>query len=216
MLTKIGDKIPKEPAPRTSLTHPLQIAVAAGGRFRGALGVTFAPGKRDSTSLPAPWLRDLSKDLDAVVAWNARVVVTLIEPHEFELPGIPTIGEEVRQRGMDWLHLPIRDVRIPDGRSEVSWSMYSAALRARLRTGDNVLFHCRGGLGRPGMIAARPLVEEGVDPETAIAAVRAARPGAIETQAQEGWVRMGAARGRRRISQHSPTSWLSSTPFSLT
>jgi protein-tyrosine phosphatase len=66
-----------------------------------------------------------------------------------------------------------------------------------LRSGGNVLVHCRGGLGRAGMIAARLLVEEGVPPETAMTAVRAARPRAIETPAQERWVRRSPERKQR-------------------
>jgi hypothetical protein len=61
-------------------------------------------------------LRDLATELDLIVAWKAHTVVTLIEPHEFELLGIPGLGEEIRRRGLHWLHLPTRDVSIPDGR----------------------------------------------------------------------------------------------------
>jgi ADP-ribosyl-[dinitrogen reductase] hydrolase len=43
---------------------------------------------------------------------------------------------------------------------------------------------CRGGLGRAGTIAARLLVELGMDPATAIASVHAVRPRAIETSNQ--------------------------------
>ena len=65
-------------------------------------------------------------------------------------------------------------------------------VKKRLDAGENILVHCRGGLGRAGMIAARLLVETGgVEPEVAIERVRAVRPGAIETGAQERWVRTG-------------------------
>ena len=57
-------------------------------------------------------------------------------------------------------------------------------------------FHCKGGLGRAGMVAARLLVESGYTPEDAIERVRAARPGAIETQAQERYV---LAQGSRDV-----------------
>jgi ADP-ribosyl-[dinitrogen reductase] hydrolase len=49
--------------------------------------------------------------------------------------------------------------------------------------------HCRGGLGRAGLVAALLLIETGLEAEAAIRAVRAARPGAIETAAQERYVR---------------------------
>ena len=171
----------------------MQIAVVGGSPFLGALGLTFAPGKTDPHSWPSPWRRDLSTDLDVIFALKARVVVTFLERHEFELLRIPKLGEEIRRRGLEWLHLPIRDVSVPDEIFEKAWPGHSFALRSMLRAGDHVLCHCRGGLGRAGMIAARLLVDEGVAPEAAIAAVRAARPGAIETRAQEDWVRKGAS-----------------------
>jgi len=49
--------------------------------------------------------------------------------------------------------------------------------------------HCRGGLGRSGMIAARMLVELGTPADEAIARVRSARPGAVETSEQVAYVR---------------------------
>jgi protein-tyrosine phosphatase len=48
-----------------------------------------------------------------------------------------------------------------------------------------VVVHCWGGLGRSGTIAAACLVARGAGAEEAIAAVRAARPGAVQTAAQE-------------------------------
>ena len=130
-----------------------------------------------------------------VAGWKPRTVVTLIESHEFEWLKIPTLGDEIRRRGMDWLHLPIRDVSIPDAKLEAAWPAHSTKLRAQLDTGENILIHCRGGLGRAGMIAARLLVEMGDNPEMAMVRVRMARPGAIETPGQEDWVRTGPRSG---------------------
>ena len=58
----------------------------------------------------------------------------------------------------------------------------------QLRQGGAVVVHCRGGLGRAGMVAAMLLVMTGEDPRRAIERVRAVRPGAIETPAQEAYV----------------------------
>ena len=63
------------------------------------------------------------------------------------------------------------------------------ALLARLRDGESIVLHCKGGLGRTGMVAARLLVELGCTPEEAIVAVRQARSGTIETREQEAYVR---------------------------
>lgn len=56
------------------------------------------------------------------------------------------------------------------------------------RAGRHVVFHCRGGLGRAGTFAACALVVSGRTAEQAIAETRAARPGAIETDAQAAFV----------------------------
>jgi protein-tyrosine phosphatase len=101
------------------------------------------------------------------------------------------LGSEIERRGMEWVHMPIPDVSTPGTAFEAKWPEVSRSLRSRLDAGENILVHCRGGLGRAGMIAARLLVETGVEPEVAIERVRAVRPGAIETGAQERWVRMG-------------------------
>jgi ADP-ribosyl-[dinitrogen reductase] hydrolase len=98
---------------------------------------------------------------------------------------VSRLGEEVRARHMDWLHLPIRDVSVPDAAFEANWEHAGEAIRARLRAGFDVLVHCKGGLGRAGTIAARLLAELGWDADEAIFAVRAVRHGAIETLAQQ-------------------------------
>ena len=54
--------------------------------------------------------------------------------------------------------------------------------------GESVVVHCRGGLGRTGLIAVRLLVELGESPVSALVRVRAARPGAVETVEQEKYV----------------------------
>ena len=48
-----------------------------------------------------------------------------------------------------------------------------------------MVVHCLAGLGRSGTVAARLLIELGHDPDEAIRRVRLARPGAIQSAAQE-------------------------------
>jgi protein-tyrosine phosphatase len=142
------------------------------------------------------WDRDLAIDLDAIRGWGATAVVTLLEPHEMKLLKVERLGEEVLSRHMEWFHLPIVDVSIPDARFEKEWRSAGERLRSLLRSGRDVLVHCRGGLGRAGTIGARLLVELGMDATTAIARVRGARAGAIQTRDQEKFVLgVGALRG---------------------
>jgi len=175
-------------AKKTSVTHPIQIAAASAGRGFGRIGITFCPGKYDPNAMTGAWDRNLDADLDAIRSWGATAVVTLLEDHELADLRVPQLGEQVARRGMLWFHLPIADASIPDQNFERAWKPAGEKLRSLLRNGSDVLVHCRGGLGRAGTIAARLLVELGVEPATAIATVREVRKGAIETPDQERFV----------------------------
>lgn len=186
----------------TNANHDsLRIAEIEVGRHGGRLGITIAPGKRQPHGFSGPHERDLGVDLDAVAAWDAAAVVTLMEAHELARVGIAEIGTEVRRRHMEWHHVPIVDVSVPDAAFEAAWPALSARLRSLLARGARVLVHCRGGLGRSGMLVARLLAEDGMDARAAIDAVRTVRPGAIETPAQERWVARGAV-----VPPHRPST----------
>ena len=173
---------------RTSLTHPLQIAVAHVGPGLGRIGITFCPGKVQPTSATGAWSRDLAVDVEAIADWGAAAVLTLVEAHELKTLKVSGLGDAVERLSMDWIHAPIPDVSTPDAAFEAAWVGIGEGLRDRLRVGFNIVVHCKGGLGRAGMIAARLMVELGVDPAKAIAEVRRVRPGATETAAQEAHV----------------------------
>ena len=174
---------------RTSISHPLRIDIESVPGSKGLIGMTLCPGRRDSLSVEGPWARDLATDLAAIVAWEPFLVITLVEEFEFAMLGASEFPETLLRSGLRWKHLPIRDAGIPDVAFEQLWLATGAEARSALRADGRVLLHCRAGLGRTGTIAARLLVELGSSPESAIAMVRNARPGAIETRAQERHVR---------------------------
>jgi len=151
---------------------------------RGVLGITHCPGKCDSSAGP----RDLGQDLSAIRAWGATVLVTLIEEHEFALLRVDRLGEMAEAEGLEWHHLPIPDMDVPDWHFGRRWLYSGLRLRQLLRRGGKVVLHCRAGLGRAGTIAAHLLVELGVPSPEAISQVRRVRPGAIQNAAQEAHV----------------------------
>jgi protein-tyrosine phosphatase len=179
------EKLAAMNAPRTSESSPLQIAEVRTGPCTGIIGMTICPGKTDAARR---WKRDIGMDLDDIKAWGASIVVTLIEDHEFRLLAVEDMERQVQNHAMKWLHLPITDVSVPDQRFDDAWKTAGTEIHRLLNVGERILVHCRGGLGRTGLVAALILVERGVQPKEALRQIRAARPHAIETREQEAYV----------------------------
>lgn len=181
---------------RTSETHPLFINALAVGP--GRIGLTICPGKKGASVFGTAWNRDLDTDLEAIHAWGAQVVVTLVETEELEMLGAAGLGEAVQNRGMAWVHFPVRDLNVPADDGLQRWRKISPRLHRILDQGGNVLIHCRGGLGRAGTLGALLLIERGDTAEDAISRIRDVRPGAIETTIQERFLRERASLPDRR------------------
>lgn len=176
---------------RTSATDPIRVDWIAGLDGAGAVGLTFAPGKRAVGAYSGiRWERDLDADLERLRhVEGADVLVTLMEPHELAHHGIATLPDRARAHGLMWRTLPIRDGSVPSS----GWAL--AALLAQLRAaGDQrVVVHCLGGLGRAGLVVGCHLVGLGWRPDRALAALRAARgPNCPEMRAQVAYIQAWA------------------------
>jgi ADP-ribosyl-[dinitrogen reductase] hydrolase len=136
--------------------------------------------------LPAP---TGSPDVHArqLAAVGAAVLVSLVEPGEAARLGLDLgrLARACAAHGTAFRHAPIADLAVPGADFEAAWADLGPRLAGELRHGRRLAIHCRAGLGRSGTVAARLLIELGLDPEQAVARVRVARPGAIETPAQE-------------------------------
>ncbi len=103
-------------------------------------------------------------------------------------PALPDLQAACAAQGMQHIYLPIVDCDIPDAQWERRWESHGPVLHTLLQSGQNIVFHCRGGRGRAGLAVTRMLIELGEKPALAMARVRAVRPGAIETRAQEDYL----------------------------
>jgi protein-tyrosine phosphatase len=164
------------------LTGPLTIdtiTMPSGGR----IGLTHAPGRTGRDARGRDWRRSLNDDLATIEEQGVGLMISLIETDEFNLLGVPGLAEAAEARRFDWKHFPIADMAAPikDDRLRVLLDDVDAVLAQ----GGFVLFHCAAGLGRTGAMAAFVLIDRlGFSAEDAIALVRSARPGTIESDAQ--------------------------------
>ncbi len=160
----------------------------------GRIGLCRLPGRSGA----------LQADVSQIVAWRPAFVVSLTEAVEMEELGASGLERLLADAGLAWRHFPIEDYGVPASAAEERWSALSAELHSALDAGQSVLVHCRGGLGRSGMAAARLIAERGTRAEGAIARVRAQRPGAVETDVQAAWVGLGVRRSPRPASADRP------------
>lgn len=146
-------------------------------RPRGRIGISRLPGLKGN----------FNRDLQTIFQWHPSTVVSMTELHEMREAKADGLGEALKLHNVSWLHLPLRDYGGLAGVNAKSWDENSAQLHSELNIGEGILVHCSGGHGRSGMIALRLLVERGVDPYVALKLLRAAKPGAVETEDQLSW-----------------------------
>lgn len=173
---------------RTSISHPVSVDwvlqnVSPSG---GWLGITFAPGKKASSTLGKPWSRDLELDLARLKGlYGVDALISLVEDKELDLLEIPDLIKAAASYRIPVFRFPIVDMSIPKIEDALRAVDITLALA---KAGSRVVFHCRGGLGRAGTLMACTLVSLGEHPQKAIEQTRHHREGAIENQAQEDFV----------------------------
>ena len=114
-------------------------------------------------------------------------VVSLLPDHEVR--SLDVLGEpaHLARLGIDFLSCPITDYAVPDDLATIA--RLGDDVVARLTAGQRVVVHCRGGIGRSGLVACAVLVRVGATARTAFALASAARgvPGP-ETAEQRAFV----------------------------
>ena len=89
------------------------------------------------------------------------------------------------------VHVPVPDFTAP---TPDQLRCGVEAIQQALAANQRVAVHCAAGLGRTGTLLACYLVSTGMDPSAAIARIRSARPGSVETPEQEAAVSAFATR----------------------
>lgn len=140
----------------------------------GTLAISPMPGR--TRHYYTDWLK--------LAEWNPALVITMTQQAEMDRKGAGTLGRDLQNAGIDWLHLPVQDFSVP---YNLEWDVVARKVIDRLEAGQRVLVHCFGGCGRSGMIILRLMIAAGEAPDAALERLRRARPCAIETDDQMAW-----------------------------
>jgi protein-tyrosine phosphatase len=153
--------------------------------------MTFAPGMW-AGGVRGRWERDLAADMRALEEKHkVNVLVSLMEKHEYRGYRIPELLEQNRFGNIEILRFAIEDMGVPQEAESEKFETFVEDVAQRLERGQNVVVHCRGGLGRTGTLAACVLVALGDHTaDEAKATVREARKGTVQTREQEDLVRL--------------------------
>jgi protein-tyrosine phosphatase len=167
---------------------PIRVDWIETALWPGHLGLTLAPGKKSlSADGETRHDRDLETDLTRLRQhYGAQVLVSLLEPEEAVSVGLDQYDAQAEDLGLDVLHHPVPDVEAPQ--DAAAFSEFTDEVMNRLLNGETVVAHCLGGLGRAGTLAACLLVQAGMTPQQGLELVRAARPGAVQSRAQERFI----------------------------
>ncbi|MDO6544651.1 phosphatase domain-containing putative toxin [Photobacterium sanguinicancri] len=152
-------------------THPFWALPLANS---GKLLLTPCPGTKEA---------DLASSIADLKAEGATVVLTALEMNDLPNDGVQALADACKDAGLAWFHLPIEDDCAPADAFDVNWTAANQAAQRALDNGEAVVAHCKGGSGRTGLIAARIMLDRGVDVKTAVAQIQALRPGAFTRQA---------------------------------
>lgn len=174
---------------RTSASHPLRVDWLP-VTWPGKVGLTFAPGKKQPTPMSGDaWDRDLVADVRRLVSeFGTRHLVCLLEDRELRELQIVGLEAEARQSGISFHRFPVADGTVP--RDPRAFAQLVSDIRGWSAAGENVVIHCKGGLGRAGTAGGCVLRMAGFDGDEALATLHQARgPSCPETPAQRDFIR---------------------------
>lgn len=149
--------------------------LAVGG---GEIAITPIPGR--TRHYYTDWLR--------LMDWRPDLVVSMTSQAELDRKGAGSLGTDLANEGIAWLHHPVPDFGVPE---HLDWPKVRDQALAVLARKGRVLVHCFGGCGRSGMLVLRLMIAAGETPDTALTRLRRVRPCAVETDQQMAWARQG-------------------------
>lgn len=138
-----------------------------GGAVLGNLLLSSCPGKKvrldERAQGKSPICRDLRLDFDRIKQMGVRAIVCCLDDEELSVLGAPCerYQEEAQSLGFDLICMPIAEGFAPLDMVRIDMIMSMLILNYTLR-GTSILVHCRGGVGRAGLVACVWLLKMGL------------------------------------------------------
>ncbi len=149
------------------------------------------PGRIGIATRPrgGEWLKD-----DMLFLHNAgtNLLISMLTPEESYELQLEMEEELCQKEGMNYQSVPIPDRGVPSTRKNVAeLALQWAKL---LKSGTNIVVHCRQGIGRSAVMVALVLVTCGMKVDLAFQAIAKARGRSVpDTEEQRAWVEQYAA-----------------------
>jgi protein-tyrosine phosphatase len=146
------------------------------------------PGKAKLGIMAKPRGGDwLDAEIESVSSQRFQIVVSLLEDSEVKQFELDQEAEACSKKGLEFVHLPIRDMTAPPLSKEVLDTLGS--LRQKWGAGKAVVVHCKMAYGRAPTIAAALMISEGCSVEEAVHKLSQARGTPVpETNEQRSWL----------------------------
>ena len=104
----------------------------------------------------------IEEDIKQTAKLKISSFLSLLEDHEIEFLKLERIHLFLSEINIVYYRYPISDFSVPKKENIRTLDAILSNLMNRLIVGDNVLIHCKAGLGRSGMISALILKKFGM------------------------------------------------------
>ena len=172
---------------------PLKISIICQNDKGGKLGLSQAPGKNLKQGRNGvTYSRSIFADIANFKSRGMSMMVCLLSDSELRSLGVNPRSYHIacNQNSVKLVQYPIVEMSIPNSLQEFEFQVVQKILE-EMQEGGTVVVHCRGGIGRSGLVAACTLLHFGVaTAQKAIQWVRTKRSrNSVESSRQEDFVK---------------------------
>jgi len=133
--------------------------------------------------------KNLEEDIINFSNQKVTVLVSLLTREEsFDL-GLQKEKQLCEKHAIDFVSFPIIDRSVPTEKQTIQIRELAKKLVEKINQNEKIIVHCRGGIGRAGMLCSAILIEKEISNQKAIEKISEARGLKIpDTEEQKEWI----------------------------